>query len=200
MCRRIEAETQLAVSFTTHGHQLTDHMARELAGAVHFVRVSMDGVGSTYERIRGRSFAALLKKLALVRRISRFGVNLVVNAATIGELDAAAEAAFEAGASELLLLPERRTANSDGITELDFRLLKRWIRENPQFRLAIADGTAPNGISLTQPFDDSEGINDYAHVDAAATLRATSFCPAGIPIRESIGAAIARLRPERIER
>ena len=200
MCRRIEAETQLAVSFTTHAHQLTDHMARELAGAVHFVRVSMDGVGSTYERIRGRSFATLLKKLALVRRISRFGVNLVVNSATIGDLDAAAEAAFESGASELLLLPERRTANSDGITDSDLRSLKRWILENPQFRLAVADGAAQNDISLAHPFDDSEGFDEYAHVDAAATLRATSFSPVGTPIGASIGAALTRLRTERIAR
>ena len=78
LCRRVTNETQLAVSFTTHGHRITEELARQLKGAVHFVRVSMDGIGGTYERIRGRSFATLLDKLRLVHAIAPFGINYVV--------------------------------------------------------------------------------------------------------------------------
>ena len=70
LCRRVAVDTQLAGSFTTHGHRLTEGLAERLAGAVHFVRVSMDGVGETYARIRGRRFSALIEKLALARRIA----------------------------------------------------------------------------------------------------------------------------------
>ncbi|MCY4109395.1 MAG: radical SAM protein [Chloroflexi bacterium] len=44
LCRQISEATELAVSFTTHGHHLTDAMIGDLMGAVHFVRLSMDGI------------------------------------------------------------------------------------------------------------------------------------------------------------
>lgn len=83
LCQRIARETQLAVSFTTHAHRITEELVEQVKGAVHFVRVSMDGIGETYERIRGRNFATFLDKLRLVRAIAPFGVNYVVNAETV---------------------------------------------------------------------------------------------------------------------
>ena len=47
ICAFTTRETGLAVSMTTHGHRLSDQLLSELAGNVHFVRVSMDGIGST---------------------------------------------------------------------------------------------------------------------------------------------------------
>ena len=43
----------------------TNDLAEGLRGSVHFVRVSMDGVGATYESIRRRSFPDLLARLKL---------------------------------------------------------------------------------------------------------------------------------------
>lgn len=58
ICRFAARETGLAVTFTTHGHRLLDgSIATAIAGCVHFIRVSMDGVGRTYEAIRGRPFS-----------------------------------------------------------------------------------------------------------------------------------------------
>ncbi len=51
MCRAISRDTRLAVSFTTHGHRMTERLASQLRGEVHFVRLSVDGVGHTYERL-----------------------------------------------------------------------------------------------------------------------------------------------------
>ena len=50
LCSYAVQNTNLAVTMTTHAHRLTDQLLAELAGNLHFVRVSMDGVGSTYPR------------------------------------------------------------------------------------------------------------------------------------------------------
>ena len=114
ICREMSTRTQLAVTFTTHGHRLTEKMAEDLSGHVHFVRVSMDGTYGTYESIRNRSFVDLVEKLRLAREIAPFGVNFVVNAETISDLDTAAATAFELGAFELLLLPEQPVRTNRG--------------------------------------------------------------------------------------
>ena len=138
LCQQVTTNTRLAVSFTTHGHRLTRQMADQLTGSVHFVRVSMDGIDETYARIRGKQFSALVEKLLLVREIAPFGVNYVVNASTIEDLDSAAMIAFEHGASEMLLLPERPVAGTGGIDKETKRDLLEWIAQNSQFRLAIS--------------------------------------------------------------
>ena len=70
MCKYGAQKTGLAISLTTHAHRLTEKLATVLAGNVHFIRVSMDGVGATYERLRGRSFDSLRRKLKIVRTLS----------------------------------------------------------------------------------------------------------------------------------
>lgn len=49
LCQYAAHETRLSVSFTTHGHHVDKELAERLLGSVHFIRVSMDGVGATYE-------------------------------------------------------------------------------------------------------------------------------------------------------
>jgi MoaA/NifB/PqqE/SkfB family radical SAM enzyme len=106
LCEYATNETGLAVTMTTHGHRLNDVFLSKLSGNIHFVRVSMDGVGSTYEGIRGRSFNGLIKKINLLKEIVPFGINYVVNSTTIGDLNEVAQIVVDLGASELLLLPE----------------------------------------------------------------------------------------------
>ena len=193
LCQRVATETQLAVSFTTHGHRITEALAEQLDGAVHFVRVSMDGAGEAYERIRERSFEALLNKLRLVRAIAPFGVNYVVNDETIGELDAAATAAFEHGALEMLLLPERAVAGVGGIDPASSAALTRWIQDNTQYRLAISDAAPTDGIPIANPFCDVSEAGAYAHIDASGWLRTSSFSADGVYIRSSVAAALNEL-------
>ncbi|WP_199284170.1 radical SAM protein [Halomonas sp. A40-4] len=61
ICQRAAGETQLAVTFTTHGHRLTPQLVERLKGSIHFARISVDGVGRTYEEQRGKPFASLLR-------------------------------------------------------------------------------------------------------------------------------------------
>src|SRR3954451_22207035 len=100
----------MAVTFTTHRHRITAGLADALQGSVHFSRLSVDGVGATYERLRRRPFAAVAAAAAGLRSVAPLGVNTVVNADTIDELDMVAQFAADVGACELLLLPEQPTA------------------------------------------------------------------------------------------
>lgn len=194
ICRRVTEETHLAVSFTTHGQRLTEQLAEELRGAVHFVRISVDGVGATYERIRGRPFQALLAKLDLVRTIAPFGVNYVVNSETIGDLDAAARLAFDHGAFELLLLPEKPVHGKAGIDSATSQALSQWIGRNQHYRLAIPEAAAVDSVPIADPFGAGNGLNAFAHIDAAGRLRATSFSMDGETIHSSLATALSQLR------
>lgn len=194
LCRQVAEKTQLAVSFTTHGHRLTESMVEDVTGAVHFVRVSMDGVGETYERIRGRAFSALVEQLGIVRRIAPFGVNYVVNAETIGDLDVAASIAFEHGASEMLLLPERPVGDLGGIDDLTKQVLVNWVQRNSRYRLAIAETGPLEDLPIADPFQDVDGLTAYAHIDASGRLRKSSFSADGVKIGTSVQRALSQLR------
>ena len=105
---------------------MDDALAANLRGNVHFVRVSMDGVGTTYEALRGRSFASLRDRLDTIASMAPFGINFVVNAQTLPDLDAAVKLASEVGADEFLLLPEQPVRGRGGIDNHTARALQRW--------------------------------------------------------------------------
>ena len=186
----------MAVTFTTHGHRLTESMAEVLSGCVHFLRVSMDGTGGTYEAIRNRSFAVLVDRLQLAREIAPFGVNYVVNAETIGDLDSAAAMAFELGAFELLLLPERPVGTNRGIDTLTGEILFDWIKRNSQYRLALSKSAHLDGLPVAQPFADEHGLTAYAHIDASGYLRISSFSNEAVQIHSSLMGAVSELRSQ----
>ena len=194
LCKRVSMSTKLAVSFTTHGHRLSVRMAERLAGYVHFVRVSMDGTFYTYTQIRGRQFTELVKKLKLIRQIAPFGVNYVVNSTTIDELDVAAALAFEHGAQELLLLPERPTRATKGVDEYTLDTLRDWINRNSHYRLAISDSPPMEGIAIADPFHDSDGLTDYAHIDASGYLKESSYSPEYVKMTCDARIALDQLR------
>ena len=200
LCQRVAEETQLAVTFTTHGHRLTDDKVSRLAGAVHFMRISMDGVGETYTRIRNRPFGALIEKLALARKISPFGVNYVVNSNTVRDLDSAAKVAFDCGAFEMLLLPERPVAGKGGIDDLTRRLMVEWISRNSHLRLAISSAGPHEGIPIADPFpDESDELIAYAHIDASRRLKVSSFSPRVVTVETTVESALAELRKQKGE-
>ena len=180
LCEYATNETGLAVTLTTHGHRLDEAFLNKLSGNVHFARVSMDGVGSTYEDIRGRSFDELVKKIKLLKETVPFGVNYVVNAATIGDLDEAAQIADYLGASELLLLPEVPVGRGKGIDDNTNRVMQEWVRNYlGDVRLAISE-THTDGIPVCEPFEMETGISSYVHIDAMGILKTNSFSQDGV--------------------
>jgi hypothetical protein len=195
ICRFAATETGLAVTFTTHAHRLDDQLAAALSGNVHFVRVSMDGVGRTYEAVRGRSFNALRSRLGVVRRLARFGLNVVVNRHTFPDLDAVAGVAAESGAAELLLLPERPVRGAGGIDPATQAALAGWVNayRGPVPVTASAAGAA--GLPICDPLAGEGGLGGFAHIDASGVLKRSSFDADGVPIGAGgVMQALTRLR------
>ena len=195
ICKRVAGETQLAVPFTTHGHRLTPQLARRLKNSVHFARVSVDGVGRTYEEQRGRQFTSLLRGIEAIAAMSPFGINVVVNERTVAELDALGELAQKVGASELLLLPQQATAAVTSIDGVVGRALQDWVSNyRGKVRLAVSEAGA-SGLPTCDPLPDERGIQAYAHIDASGRLRASSYSPAGANIGDAgVLSALDRLR------
>jgi len=182
LCSFASKQTKLAVTMTTHAHHLSDQFLDELAGNIHFVRISMDGIGKTYESIRGRSFDELIKRVSALSRISPFGINFLVNSKTLPDLDAAIALAEELGAREFLLLPEMPVIGSSGIDRETYKILKSWvIKYCGRIPLSINE-THAEGLPICNPFASETGLAAYAHIDASGVLKKTSYDIKGIQI------------------
>ncbi|MBI2571106.1 MAG: radical SAM protein [Candidatus Schekmanbacteria bacterium] len=184
LCQHAARETRLSVSFTTHGHHIDGVLAEGLRGSVHFVRVSMDGVGATYESIRRRSFPELLARLKHVRSISRFGVNVVINERTLPDLDEAAVVAADAGACELLLLPQMPVRGVPAVAPRTLQGLRRWVESyRDPLKLCINEASA-DGFPICDPLVEERGLRAYAHIDAMGVLKPSSYHETGVPLGE----------------
>ena len=195
ICSFTARNTQMAVTFTTHAHRISESLAQQLADHVHFVRVSMDGVATTYERIRGRSFQTLITHLDIIRNHFKFGINFVVNKGTVTELDKAIEIAATFGASEFLLLPERATSKSSGVDHKTMEALREWIHAYEGPLPLLLTEAASEGMPSCTPIPNEAALDAYAHIDASGNLKATSFDLAGIRIEgPGVIAALRALR------
>jgi pyruvate-formate lyase-activating enzyme len=182
LCQYAAHDTRLSVSFTTHGHHVDNELAERLRGSVHFVRVSMDGVGATYESIRRRSFAELIKRLTNVRSISRFGVNVVINDHTLPDLDDVARISADAGACELLLLPQIPVRSVLAASVDTVRGLRRWVDGyHGPLKLCINESSA-EGFPTCDPLLQERGLHAYAHIDAMGVLKPSSYSDTGVQL------------------
>lgn len=195
ICRRAAGETQLAVTFTTHGHRLTPRLVERLSGSVHFARISVDGIGSTYEEQRGKPFASLLRGLESIANLSPFGINVVVSERTVAELDLLSELAEKVGASELLLLPQQATTAVASMGSVVGQALHEWVSNYcGKVRLAVSEAGA-SGLPTCDPLPDERGLQAYAHIDASGMLRASSYSTASAKIGEGgVLSALNQLR------
>ncbi|MEH0416694.1 radical SAM protein [Streptomyces sp. B21-083] len=195
LCSDIVQSTSMAVTFTTHGHRLTPELVSSLRGAVHFVRLSVDGVGTTYERLRGRPFAAVVRAAALLGSLSPFGINAVINADTIGELDDLAAFADEVGASELLLLPEQPTAATRGISDADAQRLVEWAATaGTEVRLAISRTGLEAALPTAEAIPGELPLDAHMHLDATGVLRPNAYASTGVPVVGSIMDVVQTLK------
>lgn len=197
LCRSVSRTTALAVTLTTHGHRWTPALVQGLRGCVHFVRVSVDGVDGSYERLRGRRFDDLLARLDLIAGAFRLGLNCVVNDTTLPELDAVADLAAAVGAVELLLLREQPTQHTSGASAEVITGLHEWIRGySGGVPLSTGEQDADR-LPTARPLPGEVGLRSYAHIDATGVLRATSYSPHGVTVDErGVLTALELLRRE----
>lgn len=198
LCHYAAERTGLAVTLTTHGHGLDNKLISALTGAVHFLRVSMDGVGATYESLRGRPFNSLREVLRKVRSLGPFGINYIVNSSTFPDLDAAVQFAAAEGASEFLLLPEQAVFGNGGIDEHTLSRLRSWVKGyGGNIPLAVSE-QGSDGMPICRALDES-GLTAYAHIDAAGTMKRSSYDLNGVVIGdEGIIKIISLLRDQGI--
>ena len=184
ICEYTANETDLAVTFTTHGHRLTDTLLSHLEGNVHFIRISIDGVGATYEKFRGRKFDKLIERIERARQITSLGFNVVINDSTILELDQVTAIAEKFDISEVLLLPQQATENVKSLSKDSYEQMMKWIEGyGGETRLTISDiGLESNFIC--NPLSRESGLNAYAHIDALGFLKASSYSNIGQQIGE----------------
>lgn len=197
ICRATTNETGMAVSFTTHGHRITEELAKQLRGSVHFIRVSVDGIGQTYETNRGRAFGDLEKRIDLISGICRFGINVVIGDGTAWELDGLLECAERWGAEELLLLPEQATVGRAGIGDLAYAEMTRWLashRSQSSIRVGISRMADLSGIAIADAFPLEDPLTAHAHIDADGCLRTDAFTNTRVSIRGSVIEALTELR------
>lgn len=181
-CQYATTKTGLAVTFTTHGHHLNERLIAALVGNVHFIRISMDGVDETYTLLRGRSFIALRRRLEALHNLAPFGINYVVNARTMTDLDAAIVIAAEVGAVEFLLLPEQPVRGKGGIDHDTARALQSWVNNySGTVPLTISEAGS-DGLPICNPLVAEAGLRTYAHIDATGLLKRSSYDSDGIPI------------------
>lgn len=159
----------------------------------------MDGVGPTYEALRGRSFAALRRRIEMVRRLAPFGINFVVNARTLPDLSPATALAAAEGASEFLLLPERASRDRGGIDERTRDALRLWVSAySGTIPLAVSESDAV-GMPICNPLPAESGLRTYAHIDAEGVLKRSSYDVDGIVIGvDGVMAALSMLEEEGI--
>ena len=129
ICRRLWDETGLGVSFTTHGHHLTQKLVASIRTKVSFVRVSVDGIEPLYSFVRKRPLSELLRRVDTLRDAIPFGFNVLITTATLDCLDGMLELAISCGAHELLLLPVMIYGRC-GLTSNEWTRLDNWIRQN----------------------------------------------------------------------
>jgi MoaA/NifB/PqqE/SkfB family radical SAM enzyme len=191
-CKFTTRETSLAVTFTTHGHHLQPKLLGQLEGQVNFIRMSMDGVGRTYERFRRKSFVAFTERVREVRSIAPVGINFVVNADTVEDLDEAIAFAHAEGVREFLLLPELPVGPRRGVGISEISQLQAWVRAyRGTVRLAVSEAGA-EGMGTCDPCSEEIGLRSFAHITAAGRLQRSSFVDTGVPI--AAGGVMAALK------
>lgn len=194
VCRHAALNTGLAVSITTNGLHLAAALTERLTGYVHFMRISMDGVGRTYEAIRGRPFEVLITNIERLSGAIPFGINCVINRHTLPELDAVVELAADLGAKELLLLPEQASIGGMGIDDATADALAEWVRfYNGQLKISVSE-SGSEGLPCCRPMADETGLREYAHIDADGILKTSSFAAQGLAIDyHGVRASVLRL-------
>jgi MoaA/NifB/PqqE/SkfB family radical SAM enzyme len=186
LCHEVTTSTQLSVSFTTHGHWSNVGLGEQLRGGVNFIRLSMDGLYETYERLRGRSFQEFVLALKRVHDTSRFGINFVVNDDTVDQLEQAADFALENGAVEFLLLPEVPSVTRSGPSLSTKATFEAWVQQNwMNYPLRTSATSAGEFDFPTVQAEDGRLTMDFAHIDASGMLKRCAFDASGVALNTS---------------
>lgn len=197
ICSFVTRRTRMAVTLTTHGHNISNVLIQDLRSNVHFIRFSMDGVYDTYELYRHRAFSDFLYRVKLVSGAIPFGINYLVNRNTLKNIDEAISIAEGLHCSEFLLLPEVYVNGAEGIDIQTKNDLIEWVnRYKGRIPLTVSKDSS-SGLPITDPFASETGLLSYSHIDAKGFIKRSSFIDYGVKIgNEGIIHALEVLKEE----
>lgn len=162
LCRSVATATNLAVTVTTNGHNITPELATRLTGAIHFVRISLGGLHGVYERTHLRSFSRLLESIACIQQVVPCGFNFLVTQDSVGQLDEAAAFAARVGIREFLLLPVLSRSGALLLSSESQKRLSAWVEMNHSrhpFSIAMSVCATEFITSPRLPVDDPRGVS-----------------------------------------
>jgi hypothetical protein len=194
LCRFAAKKTDIGITCTTHGHGFHNALLASVVDNLHFIRISMDGVGATYEIIRGRPFQSLCSRIREIGALSRFGINYLVNSMTLPDLDNAVLISAKLGASQFLLLPEQPVNGQGGIDLQTALALRTWVSSyRGSMPLSVSE-LGSDGLPTCLPLPAEGGLRAYTHIDANGILKASSFDATGVVIgRQGFMQALTKL-------
>lgn len=182
ICNFVTRSTSMAVTLTTHGHNINKELVQDLRSNVNFIRISMDGIYETYESYRHRAFSELLDSIKMVSSAIPFGINYLVNRNTIDEIDEAIAIAEDLHCSEFLLLPEVSVNGAGGIDSQTKNGLMKWINSYKGRIPLTVSKVSSSGLPIADPFTSETGLLSYSHLDAKGFIKSSSFIDYGVKI------------------
>lgn len=181
ICQTVWRETELGISITTHGHNLTENHINELSSNISLLRISIDGIEPYYSKFRDKPLKELLPILQGLNGKIPFGINMVVNSLTINHLNDIKKLVKKYKAIELLLLPmyikEKFT-----LKENEWKILNKWIEENQNeipIRLSVE---AKKFLDVPFLFENERWDNDFGSISIDLKLKKNSFTNEGFDI------------------
>lgn len=183
LCNWIWDNTELGISFTTHGHHLTEEFIDKIENKISSIRFSVDGVEPRYSLIRGRRLDELISKIKIVSGRIPFGINCVVSKGQTSEAIKVIELAIELKASNVLIIPEHLNGIFQ-INDEDWQHLDQIISKySKQIELLVTFEAGNYLQSNTLEVSLSEEFL-FAHVSADNKLKLNSFDEDGILIED----------------
>ncbi|MCJ7448389.1 MAG: radical SAM protein [Bacteroidales bacterium] len=186
ICKTVWNETKLGISITTNGQLLTEDFIEEIKDSVSFIRVSLDSIDETcYKTIRNFDLDSVLNNISLLNKKIPFGINMIVNSATINGLDDMLEFAKNFGAEELLILPLFTNGKFD-LTNSQWNVIEEWIIKNfESFPIRILE-QARKKIKIPLLFTDDDYYKDYIYLSPDKQIRKNSYIKRGIKLNHKM--------------
>ena len=186
ICKTVWNETKLGISITTNGQLLTKDFIEKIKDSVSFIRVSLDSIDETcYKRIRNFNLDSVLNNISLINQKIPFGINMVVNSATINGLDDMLEFSKNFGAEELLILP-LFIKGKFALTNSQWNVIEKWIIKNfESFPIRILE-QARKKIKIPLLFTDDDYYKDYLYLSPDKQIRKNSYVKRGIRLNHKI--------------
>ena len=173
-CRFTWEQTQLGISITTHGHNLTESTLSDLGPNVSQIRFSIDANEPRYSEIRGRPLASVLNIMRAAAKFCRVGMNCVMTPGRAVDVQQVLDLALNEGVTDILIVPQH-TAGTPELEAQDWRELERTINSyKSRLSLSVSALASPFlGVRFLDTSTDTEF--HFAHLTATMKLQRNSY-------------------------